>query len=226
MTKRSLLALVAVVVVGVGLVDQYNSRVFGSPKERQRARGTDLHAAAREKGSYATSIPGLDGAPVSLDQLVGFSKQILIAVPESNVSRLSADGKSIVSYYKLTVERVLKSVAGFDNAYLAVPGGRVGFEDGTWAQQNLLGYKRPMNGKRYLLFLRDALGSVTKGSEPPGAKVFRGTFGPLGVYELPADESTVRPQGGHDYPFAGWLRERRWGQAQFLDQVQQAIINQ
>jgi hypothetical protein len=87
----------------------------------------------------------------TLEHLVAWHSLILIGRIESNHGWLTADGLTIVSDYRIQVERVLKGDPG-RRITVSVPGGRVSFPDGSMATLTST-MRAPLNGERYLLFL-------------------------------------------------------------------------
>ena len=123
----------------------------------------------------------------SLTSLVAASQSIVIATTDSNVSKLSEDGKVIRTFYRARVEEVLKgSVKPGGNITVSLPGGKVGFPGGSTAEVQTPWFKKMVNRKRYLLFL----------TGKPNANTFVTTGGPQGVFEIPADGSGVLSHSG------------------------------
>jgi len=127
----------------------------------------------------------------SLEKLIADSESIVIAKVERNVSKLSEAGDSAITSYQVVVEDVLKGQ--FQRGYtlaVSLPGGKVGFEDGSTAETQALWFKRMLNNKRYILFLEKS----------NGADGFLTTGGPQGVFEIPGDGTVVSNSSLRDDP--------------------------
>ena len=122
-------------------------------KESEALRRGGIRAAAAVTGHYIGQVSAEPGNNVeTLKHLVAWHELIVIGRIQSNRSWLTADGETIVTDYRIVVERVLKGNAG-SLITVSIPGGRVSFENGTRA--TLVSTMRaPLNGERYLLFLR------------------------------------------------------------------------
>jgi hypothetical protein len=150
-----------------------------------RRNGT-LHDAAKAVGGrYVTNAVNLDGWIEYADvKAIGRdSSVVVIGTPVDNICKLTADGKDIQTLYQFRVEEGLKGrFKQGDTLTVALPGGRVSFDDGYVAQVNTPHFKRMVNGERYLLFLRGKRNDET----------FTSTGGSQGIFELRAD-GTVGP---------------------------------
>jgi hypothetical protein len=144
--------------------------------------------ATRGGGKVVANLDFNKGAQkTSLASLVASSQSIVIATTDSNVSKLSEDGKVVRTFYRARVEQVLKgAVQPGGDITVSLPGGKVGFPGGGTAEVQTLWFKKMVNHKRYLLFLNGK----------PNAQTFTTNGGPQGVFEIPADGSGVLSHSG------------------------------
>lgn len=115
-------------------------------------------------GSYFDEV-NLDSEPVAAD-LTALAYQtplIVRALVQRNDSRLVSDVTSshrplerIVTDYQLLVLEVMKGERQLNarNIILRLPGGRVGWSDGTFAETRATGLRRPLNQEEYVMFLK------------------------------------------------------------------------
>jgi hypothetical protein len=123
----------------------------------------------------------------SLANMVRASQSIVIVTTDRNTCRLSEDGKVVRTFYRARVEQVLKGhLQPGGNITVSLPGGKVGFPDGSTAEVQTPWFKKMVNHKRYLLFLTGKSNGDT----------FLTTGGPQGVFEIPADGTGVLSHSG------------------------------
>jgi hypothetical protein len=123
----------------------------------------------------------------SLAKMVAASESIAIVTTDSNVCRMSEDGKVVRTFYQARVEDVLKGhVKTGGNITISLPGGKVGFPDHSTAEVQTPWFRKMLNHKRYLVFL----------SGKPTSDSFTTTGGPQGVFEIPADGSGLVSHSG------------------------------
>jgi hypothetical protein len=124
--------------------------------------------------------------------------------------------------HEIVFDTVFKGGADAANVHLLLPGGRVGFSDGSFAQVNVPDFRPMVKGRRYLVFLRPR--PVDSANDPVGlGPVFEPAFGALGIYDVTDLSVPVRPNGGWDSSFATLLRDDRVRGQALLDQVQQEV---
>ena len=197
-------------------------------RQENARREEGLRAAAAVTGTYIgkTSYPSV-GGPTNLAELVGLSSVIIVGSPEGNVCRPTADGSSIITIYKMSVETVLKGkVPRKGSVSMIVLGGRIGFPDGSWAQLNTPGLKRPRTGYRMAAFLREAPGQLVAGNERflSDGTAYVPAGGPLGMYDLsPSGGAFVQPAGHHQSELSINLHKERLGETAFLDQIRRSV---
>jgi hypothetical protein len=143
--------------------------------------------AKRGGGRLVANLDFNKGAQKSsLANMVAASESIAIVTTESNVCKLSEDGKVVRTFYRARVEDVLKGhVRTGGNITVSLPGGKVGFSDGSTAEVQTPWFRKMVNRKRYLLFL----------SGKPTSDSFTTTGGPQGVFEIAADGSLLSHSG-------------------------------
>jgi hypothetical protein len=183
-----------------------------------------LEAAARVTGSFVTEVtyPTI-GSPASLRELASVSEIILEGIPTSNICVLASNQRSIQTYYSVDVVMRLKGKLPSSLARLVLPGGRVAFADGSWAQLDTPGFRRPQQGRPVLMFLR----TVSKDAVVERFReeaVLTSVAGPLGLYDLSGDRGPmVSPFGGTTTPLAQAIYHQRFTPDQFIDEVRRVV---
>jgi len=172
--------------------------------------------AKRGQGKLVANLDFNKGAQqTSLTKMVQASESIAIVTTVSNVCKLSEDGKVVRTFYRARVEDVLKGhVKSGGEITVSLPGGKVGFPDGSTAEVQTVWFKKMLNNKRYLLFL----------SGKPTSDSFTTTGGPQGVFEIPADGSGVLSHSG----LANDVMRQydRKSATSFLSEIKQAMKGQ
>lgn len=140
-----------------------------------------LKAKAKEDRRFImTERPVGPGRYTSLSALVGESAAVLIGTPQTNISKLTADGTNITLDYQIKVEYVYKgNLRESDIITISLPGGMVKFEDGSTAEVRTPGFRKIQDGKTYALFL------ATKANN-----AFVPIGGPQGIFEIPTTNVT------------------------------------
>jgi len=143
--------------------------------------------AKRGGGKLVANLDFNKGAQQSsLANMVAASESIAIVTTDSNACKLSEDGKVIRTFYRARVEEVLKGhVKTGGNITVSLPGGKVGFPDGSTAEVQTPWFRKMVNHKRYLLFL----------TGKPTSDSFTTTGGPQGVFEIAADGGVLSHSG-------------------------------
>lgn len=189
-------------------------------RQMKAYRSGGYKAAAAVTGEFVRTTGTTTAGPVSIQQLAAFSQVVFLGTPADNWSFIGTDG-NIYTAIQFQLQEVLKgAIAG--TVPVVVPGGRVGFDDGSWAQLNVLGLRRPTEGSRYLVFARRALPQLTEGARQ-GEQLYEPAFDGLGLYEQISGSQIVRPSGGTDSAFARQLRRERTTGDQFLAAVRNAL---
>jgi len=165
----------AVVLVILGLGTRQRQPVPASTADQT------LKAKAKEdRRLIMTESPVGPGRYASLSALVGESATVLIGTPQTNISKLTADGTNITLDYQVKVEYVYKgNVREGDIVTISLPGGMVKFEDGSTAEVRTPGFRKMQDGKTYALFLAK---KANNGFVPIG--------GPQGIFEIPTTNVT------------------------------------
>jgi hypothetical protein len=181
-SKRFVLLIVIVVIasgIAFSAIKLANGRRVAPPTASSKDPRTLEEKAKRGHGKIIANLDFNKAAQQSsLTNMVAHSESIVIANTTSNVCRLSDDGRIVRTFYQAKIEQVLKGdLKPGDNVTVSLPGGKVGFADGSTAEVQTVWFKKMVNNKRYLLFLNDK--NKTRN--------FLTTGGPQGVFELPAD---------------------------------------
>lgn len=186
----ALVALLAVAVTALAAATATVAKRNGAapPSAAAKDPRSLREKARRGGGKFVGNVEFNKGAMKGdLAQLVAHSAAVVVATVEENQCALSADEKVIRTYYKVRVEEVLKGGVEVGSALtLSVPGGKVGFEDGSTAETQAMWFRKMVNHRRYVLFL----------DQKGRADEFVTSGGPQGVYELPADGQGVVTHSG------------------------------
>ncbi|HEU4765815.1 MAG TPA: hypothetical protein VFS77_00535 [Pyrinomonadaceae bacterium] len=218
--NSKMLALTVVLLIGSGIAI---SAVALSQRPKQAPPGASakdprtLQEKARRGGGKLVSNLDFNTSAqkASLKDVVSGSQLVVIATTESNVCRMSEDGKTIRTLYQVHIEEVLKG-QGQPGRKITVglPGGKVGFPEGGTAEVQTPWFKKMLNNRRYILFL----------SGKPDGKSFVPTGGPQGVFEIPADGTGVLSHSGLSkdamHQYAGKSRQV------FVNEIKNAMLAQ
>ena len=183
-----------------------------------------LRSAAAVTGSYVGEAEAAEwGSPSSLQALVASSEVVVVARVVHNRAYLTRDELSILTHYSAAVEEVVKgSLKVGQSISLIIPGGRVGFPGGSWAQLNLKGFIRPYDGQAYVLFLRPAA-SLYGREEGVGPDSYMPIFGPLGVYHM-VDDKPIFPAGSLRTPLGSSIVRARLAPRAFIGAAKEASV--
>jgi hypothetical protein len=133
--------------------------------------------AAKIKGHYVgTMDPNWDWASFDLETLTKNSAAVVIGVPESSKGQLNSNGEMIMTQFEVRVKETIKGTLAENSVVkVALPGGKVEFDDGTSAELVTPKFERMIEGRKYLLFLY---------TDSNGSDVYLLTGGPQGLFEL------------------------------------------
>ena len=195
-------------------------------KQLAKFRASGLREAALVTGSFVSEIeyPSV-GGPASLKELADLSHLIVVGIPESNAYAPTADGRGLVTLFRVRVESVLKGQSAGDVLTVIVLGGKEIFQDGTSAELITPALRRPQTQHLIAFFLRRASGELTAGNE----KRLRGapfvpTAGSLGMYDLSNERGPwVQPAGYYNSPLARSIYKQKLTPTDFLNQVRTAV---
>ena len=169
-----LVGAVVLVILGLG------TRQRQQPAPATAADQTLKAKAKEDRRFMVTESPPGPGRYASLSALVGESAAVLIGTPQTNISKLTADGTNITLDYRVKVEYVYKgNLREGDIVTISLPGGMVKFEDGSTAEVRTPGFRKMQDGKTYALFL------ATKANN-----AFVPVGGPQGIFEIPTTSVT------------------------------------
>lgn len=136
-----------------------------STRARQQAalRQGGLRAAAAVTGHYEGVVRShSEVVPADLTQLVKESQLIIVGTIVSHRSFLDQRERMIHTSYEVRVDDAWKGLTvGTGSVVVSIPGGRVGFPDGSYAHINTPDMPLPTNGQRYVLFLGPARHQVS-----------------------------------------------------------------
>ena len=201
-SKKHLLVAIAVVTLAAGTAQQANpsraqsrpEKPTSSPQTREERRKLSevrvkqglREAAKLDGGGYVESVKFNDELDAgSVDLLANISKVVVRGLVTSNRALIVRSAQlgydepieTIVTDYTVAVFDVYKGDVGLlsRNITVRIPGGRVEFEDGHWAEMRALGFSRPMDQDEFIMFLNP------HSSEE---NVYSVTFGRQGLFEL------------------------------------------
>lgn len=171
-----------------------------------------LREAAKLKGHYVGIERTTDWAKYSLESLTQASSIIVVGTPIlSSAKVVGVENDRIVTEQLVRVDQVLKGKVHENGLVtVAIPGGKVIFEDGTSAE-----IKTPDLGPieqfaNYVLFLRPSSDT---------AHVFVLTGGGQGLFELSGD-SLIKPRG-HKTDTVQKLKNQKV--SHFLEQIRKTV---
>src|SRR5262245_9610433 len=177
----------------------------GRPSDQRRDPVADalssggIPAAAALLGHYLGTVSADPENNVdTLEHLVAWHSLILIGRVESNHAWLTADSQTVVTDYRIQVERELKGDPG-RRITVSVPGGRVSFPDGSMATLTST-MRAPLNGERYLLFLVPSWFPASPGEQQAAdGPIYVPQHLSLSVYLLDPS-GRLMPRGRADHP--------------------------
>lgn len=183
MTQNKILNYFSVTLTGL-LVGAAVLVILGATRRQPTAAmSADQTLKAKAKGDrrfILTESPVPPGRYANLSALVSESTAVIIGTPQTNISRLTADGTNITLDYQVKVEYVYKGILREnDIVTISLPGGMVKFEDGSTAEVRTPGFRKMQDGRTYALFLA-----------PKNNKAFVPTGGPQGIFEIPTTSVT------------------------------------
>ena len=184
---------------------QGTSTVASSPEDRR-----SLKEKAKEAGNFVGSQnPKRVAEFANLAELTAGSSTVIIGTPTKNTSTLSRDGRKLTLNYEVQVEYVYKGkLQEGSTITVALPGGRLKFDDGSTAEIKTQWLRKMQNSKTYALFLT------------PENELFVTTGEGQGIFEIPTTEHdrTVKSHSGiakdpvwkyHGMPVKDFLKELR-----------------
>ena len=171
--------------------------------------------AKADRRFILTENPLEPGRYANLSALVGESTAVLIGTPQTNISKLTADGTSITLDYQVKVEYVYKgNLRESDIVTISLPGGMVKFEDGSTAEVRTPGFRKMQDGKTYALFL------ATKGNN-----AFVPIGGPQGIFEIPTTSVTRAVKSHTLVPTDPMLKYNGMNVKDFFKELRRAVKN-
>lgn len=192
--------------------------ILGATRRRQPAPAViaDQTLKAKAKGDrrfIQTENPVGPGRYANLSALVGESAAVLIGTPQTNISKLTADGTNITLDYQVKVEYVYKgNLRESDIVTISLPGGMVKFEDGSTAEVRTPGFRKMQDGKTYALFLA-----------AKGTNAFVPLGGPQGIFEIPTTSVTRAVKSHTLVPNDPMLKYNGMNVKDFFKELRQAV---
>ena len=227
--RVAILAGLLAATIAVGTAAQQSTGTPARIRQQQRDayRSGGLRAAAAVTGFYVSQMPTGDwGGPTSLENLAELSSVVAVGTPVSNEAAATADGRYIHTFFRVRLTNIMKGDAQPGREVtIIVPGGRVSFEGGSWAQLNSPGYRKPDPRRPHVWFLKPAPAGLLQGHEPlvGDTRAYVPMFGPLGVYALGGDKDPVMPNGRFETEFAKSLVREQLPAKAFIARVQAAV---
>jgi hypothetical protein len=154
---------------------------FQASIDQQRVwQAEGVRAAAKLTGGFRMMLPPPETELQGLEVLVRNSDEIVVAKVESMEAFVAGNGRNIYTRYRLAVEEAFKGQLNrLDVFHLQIPGGKVVFPDGTWAEFTLANrrgsrtaapelFREPVKGERFVVFGKRLSGFV--GPPPPAVE--------------------------------------------------------
>lgn len=147
-------------------------------------RSGGIRAGAEIKGNYVENFdPSPDWLNYDIEILTKESQALVIGVALNNKGILSKNGETLKTLYEFQIEEVLKGNLVFGNTIkVALPGGKVTFDNGTTAEVRTPGFAKMTNGKTYALYLSESY---------EGNDIYSLTGGSMGLFKIDAQNKKV-----------------------------------
>jgi hypothetical protein len=173
-----------------------------------------LKAKAKEDRRFILAEnPVGPGRYANLSALVGESAAVLVGTPQTNISKLTADGTNITLDYQVKVEYVYKgTLRESEIITISLPGGMVKFEDGSTAEVRTPGFGKMQDGKTYALFLARNANNA-----------FVPVDGPQGIFEIPTTNVTRAVKSYTLVPNDPMLKYNGMNVKDFFKELRQAV---
>jgi hypothetical protein len=127
--------------------------------ERTALRQGDYRKAAAVKGHVTDVRMAPDGVVIDLASLASQSTGVVVGTTVA--CHAYTAGTSVFTDYSIKLTSTLKGdTRPGSTIVVTFLGGRVDFDDGTWAELLLSGFSAPQLNRRYLVFVRDESPSV------------------------------------------------------------------
>lgn len=200
-----------------GPQDREEKRRLKLAREREGLRA----AAELEGGGYVEEVEFDDElmAP-DLRFLAGISDLVVRGMVKSNMSHLVRRQERgfrepieiIETDYTIAVFDVYKGDPGLHSQDITVriPGGRVEFEDGLWAEARLIGMAPPLDQEEFFLFLR---------ADASEKNVYKVTFARQGLFQVSSDGRVI--PAASSLSLISKYTKRDYGE--FLEQLREAV---
>ena len=171
----------AVFVTANGTAGARPSENGGDREFQLRRRATllqqgRLKEAAAVTGRVVQDLAFPESIVMDYETFVRISDGIFVGRVRRGQSSLSVDGSRIATAYAFDVEEWLYGPYKGAQTTVVVPGGRVGFRDGSWAESRLHQFALPTSGQRYFV-------SVSAEHRRPGLELVPMSSA-MGIFEL------------------------------------------
>jgi len=187
----------------------------------------NLRTRVAKEGSFVQRLPWHVPNPAeSLQELVADSYVIAVGQAVTNRSEFVANDRAIVMVHEVYVIEPMKgTISAGDTVLVVVPGGRVEFPDGSFAETRVNNFTWPAPGKRYVWFLQRVRSSVMADTRDMGRRerlqVYEPAHGPLGIYLL--DTDFVQASGMARSRLAATIGLQKLTPGAFTETVRQVI---
>ena len=161
-----------------------------------------LRAAAAVTGSYREVISGHHGNNANtLDFLVQYSPVVVVGQILKNRTWLNATGRAITTDYEVFVDQSLKGdIRPGETLTVSILGGKVGFPDGSWAEVEIFDMLLPLNGERYVFFLRPTTHEPGPAQRKAAAgELYTTSFQSRSLYRI-SDRGVITPKTYSQHP--------------------------
>lgn len=227
-TKALLLTfLIVVTLVSIVAIRGTSARLSSSQENsandyvmvRDALRRGGVREAAKVKGHYVGEYnPHLDFGLFDIEALTKGSSEVVVGTVVKTLGpRVEEEGQVIFTDYAVVVDETFKGVPTKGlTITIALPGGKVEFEDGTSAEQRARDFEHVKPGKVYAFFLSEST---------HGPYEYFLTGGPQGLVEIMAD-GTLKSHGRPTDPIALETKDPKKGKNKnsFLMEIRKQVV--
>ena len=172
----AILLMSTLTLIAIGTTRQRSKRMAITAESIETRRDSQDVRTLREKARDVRTFvelkyPTKGQATADVAELAVRSSEVIIGTPVDNMSRLSADGRTITLDYQVKVDHVYKgTVKQGTTITVSLPGGKLMFDDGSTAEVQTPWFRKMLNGQTYALFLKagDGPGDFTTVGEAQG----------------------------------------------------------
>lgn len=229
-TKALLVAsLIVVTLLCIVAISSTSGRLSASQegsandfiKVRDALRRGGLREAAKVKGHYIGDFdPHWDFGRFDIEALTKNSTAVVVGtVTRKLAERLAENDQIIFTDYEVMINETIKGVPTKGSTItIALPGGRVNFEDGTSAELRTPHFEHVKPGNVYALFLSES-------ESPNGPDEYILTGGPQGLVEI-MNDGALKSHGRSTDPIALETKDPRKGKnkSTFLMEIRRQTV--